>query len=71
METSLRLTPNDDLCHTSVAHFTLAGLFVQGNLEGLILSHVIFCSACCLCQAKLVYNSHHITLYVAMIVVGS
>ena len=41
----------------------------KGGLDGTILSHAIFRSARCLRQAKIVYNSHHITLYVAATVV--
>ena len=36
---------------------------------GTVLSHAIFCSARCLRQAKIAYNSHHITLYLPAIVV--
>ena len=42
---------------------------IKGDLDGTILSHAIFCSARCLRQEKIVYNSYHITLCVAAIVV--
>ena len=51
-------------------HDNSKGGHVKGDLDGMILSHAIFCSACCLCQAKIVYNLHHITLDMATIVVG-
>ena len=43
---------------------------MKADLHGTILSHAIFCSASCLRQEEIVYNSHHITLYVATIVIG-
>ena len=49
---------------------TFGGVCIKGNLDGTTLSHAIFCSTCCLHQAKIVHNLHHITLYVATIVVG-